>query len=263
MSDQTQTPEPVVREVEAKSILNASKVYDYCLNPYTGCQVGCRYCYAALFMRRYSGHAEPWGQFVDVKVNAPDLLAKQIVRTKKKGTIWIASVCDPYQPLEKKYALTRRMLETLIGKDFPVVIQTKSAFLRRDLDVIGRLSDVEVGFSIATEDETTARLFEPNAASVRERIEVLGEFKAAGIRTYAFAGPLLPGDPEKLAGLLAPVVEYVFIDRMNYLPAVRDLYARHGLLEFLSDAFFRKQGAILGRALRARGVVVKWAGAGK
>ena len=249
--------EPVVREVEAKSILNASKIYDYCLNPYTGCQVGCRYCYAALFMRRYSGHAEPWGQFVDVKVNAPELLARQIVKTKKKGTIWIASVCDPYQPLEKKYALTRRMIEVLIGRDFPVVIQTKSALMLRDLDVIGRLADVEAGFSIATEDEATARLFEPNASPIGERIEVLRQFKAAGIRTFAFVGPLLPGNPEKLVADLAPAVEHVFIDRMNYLPAVRDFYARRGLLDYLSDDFFRRQGKILADGFRGRGVSAK------
>jgi len=248
---------PAVREVEAKSILNASKIYDYCLNPYTGCQVGCRYCYAALFMRRYSGHAEPWGAFVDVKINAPELLARQIVRTRKKGTIWVASVCDPYQPLEGTYGLTRRLLEILAGSDFPVVIQTKSALVLRDLDVIGRLDDVEVGFSIATEDEATARLFEPNAAPVRERIEILGRFKAAGIRTYAFAGPLLPGNPERLAGLLAPVADHVYIDRMNYVPAMRDLYARHGLLEFLSDAFFGKQERALAEGLRRRGVKSK------
>jgi hypothetical protein len=156
MNNQAPPPGPVVREIEAKSILNASKVYDYCINPYTGCQVACVYCYAALFMRRYSGHAEPWGGFVDVKINAPGLLARQIDKAKK-GTIWIASVCDPYQPLEKKYALTRRLVEALIGKEFPVVIQSKSALLRRDLDVIRRLSDVEVGFTIATEDETSAR----------------------------------------------------------------------------------------------------------
>jgi len=257
MSGQNLAPEPVIREVEAKSILNASRIYDYCLNPYTGCGVGCRYCYAALFMRRYSGHAEPWGQFVDVKINAPGLLAGQIVRTKKKGTIWIASVCDPYQPVEKKYGLTRRMLEILIGKDFPVVIQSKSALLRRDLDVIRRLSDVEAGFTIATEDEAAARLFEPNAAPIRDRIEVLKEFKASGVRTFAFVGPLLPGDPEKLAALLAPAVEHVFIDRMNYLAAIRGLYARHGLLEFLTDSFFRKQGDILAKGFQARGVQVQ------
>jgi len=131
-------PGPVVREIEAKSILNPSKIYDYCVNPYTGCQVACAYCYAALFMRRYSGHSEPWGEFVDAKVNAPALLARQIVRAKR-GTVWFASVCDPYQPLEERFALTRRSLEVLAGRDFPVVIQTKSARVRRDLDVIRRI----------------------------------------------------------------------------------------------------------------------------
>jgi len=247
---------PAIREIEAKSILNPSKIYDYCVNPYTGCEVGCAYCYAALFMRRYSGHSEPWGEFVDAKVNAPALLAKQIVRAKR-GTVWFASVCDPYQPLEERQALTRRSLEVLAGRDFPVVIQTKSARVRRDLDVILRIPDVQVGFSIATEDETVIRLFERKSSPVGERIEVLREFKAAGISTYAFAGPLLPGNPERLAGLLAGAVDRVLIDRMNYLPAVKAFYARHGLLEALTDGFFLRQAARLAKALRGHGIQVE------
>jgi DNA repair photolyase len=247
---------PVVREIEAKSILNASKIHDYCVNPYTGCEVGCVYCYAALFMRRYSRHSEPWGEFVDVKVNTPALLAKQIVRAKQ-GTIWFASVCDPYQPLEERYGLTRRSLEVLIGRDFPVEIQTKSARVRRDLDVIRRLSDVEVGFTIATDDETIAGMFEPKASPVEERVEVLREFKAAGVSTFAFAGPLLPGNPERLAGFLAGAVDRVLIDRMNYVPAVKAFYARHGLLDALSDTFFRTQSVRLAKSLRGRGVRVE------
>jgi DNA repair photolyase len=249
-------PAPVVREVEAKSILNASKIHDYCVNPYTGCEVGCVYCYAALFMRRYSGHSEPWGAFVDVKVNAPALLARQILKAKR-GTIWFASVCDPYQPLEERYALTRRSLEVLVGRDFPVEIQTKSARVRRDLDVIRRIPEVEVGFTIATEDETIAGMFEPRASPVRERIDVLREFKAADVRTFAFAGPLLPGNPEKLAALLAGAVDRVLIDRMNYVPTVRAFYASHGLLDALSDSFFRTQSTRLAKALRARGILVE------
>jgi DNA repair photolyase len=247
---------PVVREIEAKSILNVSKIHDYCVNPYTGCEVGCVYCYAALFMRRYSGHSEPWGEFVDVKVNAPALLAKQIVKAKR-DTIWFASVCDPYQPLEERYALTRRSLEVLVGRDFPVEIQTKSARVRRDLDVIRRLSDVEVGFTVATDDETIAGMFEPRASPVGERVEVLREFKAAGVSTFAFAGPLLPGNPEKLAALLAGAVDRVLIDRMNYIPAVKAFYARHGLLDALTDSFFRTQSARLAKALRARGIRIE------
>ena len=249
-------PGPVVREIEAKSILNVSKIYDYCVNPYTGCQVGCAYCYAALFMRRYSGHSEPWGEFVDAKVNAPTLLAKQIVKAKR-GTIWFASVCDCYQPLEERYALTRRSLEVLVGRDFPVVIQTKSARVRRDLDVIKRIPDVEVGFSIASDDEAIICTFERMSSPVAERIEVLKEFKAAGIPTFVFAGPLLPGDPERLAALLEGAVDHVLIDRMNYVPAVKAFYARHGLLDALTDEFFRTQSARLTRALTARGIRVE------
>ncbi len=249
-------PGPVVREVEARSILNASKIHDYCINPYTGCQVGCVYCYASLFMRRYSGHAEPWGAFVDVKVNAPALLAKQIVRARR-GRIWIASVCDPYQPLEERYGLTRRLLEVLVGRGFPVEIQTKSARVRRDLDVIRRIPEVEVGFTVATDDETIARLFEPNASPVAERLGALREFKAAGVATFAFAGPLLPGNPERLAAKLADAADRVLVDRMNYVPAVREFYRRHGLQDALSDAFFRTQSSRLTKALRSRGVRVE------
>jgi DNA repair photolyase len=247
---------PAVREIEAKSILNPSKIHDYCVNPYTGCEVGCVYCYAALFMRRYSGHNEPWGEFVDVKVNAPELLAQQIIKARR-GTIWIASVCDPYQPIEEKYGLTRRLLETLVGRDFPVQIQTKSVRIRRDLDLIRQIPEVEVGFTIATENEAIAGMFEPRASPVQERVEVLREFKAARVRTFAFAGPLLPGNPENLAALLAGAADRVLIDRMNYVPAVRGFYARHGLLEALSDSFFRTQSARLTKALHARGVRVE------
>jgi DNA repair photolyase len=247
---------PVVREIEARSILNPSKIHDYCVNPYTGCEVGCVYCYAALFMRRYSGHSEPWGEFVDVKINAPALLAKQIMKARR-GTIWFASVCDPYQPLEERYALTRRLLEVLVGRDLPVEIQTKSARVRRDLDVIRRIPNVDVGFTIATDDETIAGMFEPKASPLAERVETLREFKAAGIPTFAFAGPLLPGNPERLAALLSGAVERVLIDRMNYLPAVKAFYARHGLLDALTDSFFRTQSARLAKALRARGIRVE------
>ncbi|MBD3235869.1 MAG: radical SAM protein [Candidatus Eisenbacteria bacterium] len=243
----------VVREVHAKSILNRSKIHDYCINPYTGCEVGCVYCYAALFMRRYSGHSEPWGQFVDVKINAPALLARQILRAKR-GSIWIASVCDPYQPLEERYRLTRRILELLAERDFPIVIQTKSARVRHDLDVIRQIPDATLGLTIATENEATARLFEPHASPIAERVAVLREFKAAGVATYAFAGPLLPGDPEHLAALLDGAADRVLIDRMNYVPTVRRFYARHRLLDALGEPFFRTQARRLALALRKRGV---------
>ena len=226
-----------IREVQAKSILNKSKIHDYCVNPYTGCQVNCRYCYARLFMRRYSGHSEPWGAFVDVKVNAPELLRKQVVRAKK-GTVWLSSVCDPYQPLEEKYKLTRQCLAILAEARFPVNIQTKMTLVLRDLDIIERFEEIEVGMTLTTDDEGIARMFEPGASPVGERIAALEKIHSRGIRTFAFVGPLLPGGPVGLISALAGKVDKVLVDRMNYLETVIGLYRKLGLAEAATNQFF-------------------------
>ncbi len=233
-----------VVEVQAKSILNKSKIFDYCVNAYTGCQVNCRYCYARLFMRRYSGHSEPWGAFVDVKINAPELLRRQLLRAKK-GTVWLSSVCDPYQPLEADYQLTRRCLIELAEKQFPVNVQSKRTLLLRDLDVLETFRNVEVGMTITTGSEQMARLFEPGASPVGERIEALGKIHAQGIRTFAFIGPLLPGDPEQLVASLGEKVDRILIDRMNYLDTLQSFYRTLGLHEAMSDRFFKEQAGRL------------------
>ena len=226
-----------VREVKAKSILNKSKIFDYCLNPYTGCENDCAYCYARLFMRRYSGHKEMWGEFVDVKINAPELLKKQLERAKK-GVVWISSVCDPYQPLEAKYKLTRQCLKELIVKQFPVNIQTKSKLVLRDLDLLLQFEEIEVGFTITTDDENIARLFESRASSIEDRLNALEKLHSKGIRTFAFVGPLLPGNPERLVGLLEGKTDKIYIDKMNYLFTIRRFYHQHGLEEATTDKFF-------------------------
>jgi len=226
-----------VKEVKAKSILNRSKIFDYCLNPYTGCQINCAYCYARLFMRRYSGHSEAWGQFVDVKVNAPEILKKQLDKAKR-GTVWISSVCDPYQPLESTYQLTRSCLKELAKKDFPLNIQTKSKLVLRDMDLFQEFEAIEVGCTITTDDEQVAKLFEPGAASVEERLRALETIHASGVHTFAFVGPLLPGNPERLIESLEGTVDTVLIDRMNYVSSVRGFYRKRGLQEEMTDGFF-------------------------
>lgn len=240
-----------VAEVQAKSVLNKSKIFDYCVNPFTGCQVGCRYCYARLFIPRYSGHSEPWGEFVDVKVNAPQILKKQLVRAKR-GIVWVASVCDPYQPLEAKYKLTRQCLIELAAAQFPVHVQSKSVLALRDLDVFLQFKEIEFTFTIATENEELARTFEPRASSIKERIEALDKLHSAGIKTQAFIGPLLPGNPERLVAQLEGKVDEVLIDRMNYMDMIRGFYARLGLTEASTDDFFRKQKERLVTELRKR-----------
>ncbi len=229
----------IVREIQAKSILNKSKVFDYCLNPYTGCQINCAYCYARLFMRRYSGHKEPWGEFVDVKINAPGLLRKQLERAKK-GIVWISSVCDPYQPLEAKYRLTRRCLRELADKQFPVNIQTKSKLVLRDLDLFQEFEEIEVGSTITTDNEKVARLFEPRASSVTDRIQMLETIRKTGIKTFAFIGPLLPGNPEKLIERLYGKTDKVYIDKMNYLSTIKAFYFQQGLKGAATGAFFNE-----------------------
>ena len=240
-----------VKEVKAKSILNKSKIHDYCLNPYTGCEHNCTYCYARLFMRRYSGHKEQWGEFVDVKINAPELLKKQLERAKK-GIVWISSVCDPYQSLEAKYKLTRQCLKELLKKQFPVNIQTKSKLVLRDLDLFLQFEEIEVGFTIATDDERIAKLFESGASSVKERLNALEKIHSKGIKTFAFVGPLLPGNPEKLVGFLEGKTDNIYIDKMNYLYTIRRFYQQHGLEEATTDKFFLEYKERLMNELKKR-----------
>ena len=239
-----------ITEVQSKTILSASKVYDYVINPYVGCQHACSYCYAK-FMKRFTGHPEPWGQFVDIKINAAELLSVEI-RRKKRATVWVSGVCDPYQPLEKKYELTRKCLEILAQNDWPVVVQTRSPLVLRDLDILKEAKHLEVGLSITTGDDAVRKLFEPHAPPIPERIRTLDELHRAGIKTYAMIAPLLPGCedlPERLAGK----VDYIRIDRMNYHNADW-VYKNHGLEENLSDEYFDGAAAEITDACKQLGI---------
>lgn len=204
------------------------------INPYTGCQHSCSYCYAR-FMKRFTGHREPWGQFIDVKINAPDLLKLEITR-KKPGRAWVSGVCDPYQPLEGKYQLTRQCLEILVQHEWPVTVQTRSPLVLRDLDVLKNGEDFEVGFSITTADDGIRKLFEPLAPPIKARIDALEELHRAGIKTYAMIAPMLPG-AEGLPELLVGKIDRVLFDRMNYTHA-NWVYRENGLEDKMSDDFF-------------------------
>ena len=240
----------IVKEVHAKGILSRSQIHDYALNAYVGCQHDCAYCYAR-FMKRFTGHREPWGAFVDAKVNAPELLAREIGR-KKRGTVWISGVCDAYQPLEEKYRLTRRCLEILVDHGWPVRLQTKSPLVLRDLDILRRAADAEVGFTITTADERIRRIFESGAPPIAKRIEALGALHAEGVPTFVMVAPLLPHAGE-LAGLLRGKADRALIDRYNYHYADR-VYLRHRLQLALRDEFFRDEGERLRVAFENAGI---------
>lgn len=243
----------IIKEIQSKTILSISKIYPYVINPYTGCQHNCLYCYAH-FMKRFTGHREPWGQFVDVKVNAPDLLRREIAR-KNKARVWISGVCDPYQPLEAKYKLTRQCLEILAQNNWPVVIQTRSPLVLRDIDVIKNGRDFEVGFSITTADDGIRSLFEPAAPPIKERVRALDELHRAGIRTFVMIAPILP-KAESLAELLAGKVDHVVLDRMNYHYADW-VYRKYGLEDKLTDDYFSQTEGILSSAFAKLGISCK------
>ncbi len=240
----------IIKEIQSKTILSASKVYPYVINPYTGCQHNCLYCYAH-FMKRFTGHKEPWGQFVDVKVNAPSLLKREITR-KKADRVWISGVCDPYQPLEGKYKLTRQCLEVLAQHDWPVTVQTRSSLVLRDLDILKSGKYFEVGLSITTADDGIRKLFEPNAPPIKERVRALDELHQAGIQTYVMIAPILP-KAESLAEILADKVDYVRIDRMNYHYADW-VYLKYGLEEYLTDDYFAHTQQVLSSAFADHGI---------
>jgi DNA repair photolyase len=240
----------IIREICARAILSKSKIYEYTINPYAGCQHACSYCYAR-FMKKFSGHPEAWGGYVDVKINAADLLRKEIIR-KKPGRVWISGVCDPYQPLEKKYELTCKCLEILIRDDWPVTLQTRSPLIVRDLELLKMSVKIEAGFSIPTADDNIRRLFEPGAPSIELRLKALGQLHEAGIRTFAMIAPALAG-AEELVKLLPGKVDRVIIDKMNYHYADW-VYRKHGLDSYLSTDYFSSVAQTLCKGLKTEGI---------
>lgn len=176
--------------VECRSALSRSKLpgLDHALNPYVGCSHDCAYCYApyVLGIDRSS-----WGSGVKVKSNLPRLLAKELGRPR--GTIGVGTVTDPYQPIEKEIELTRTCLELMVAKRARFSILTKSDLVVRDIDLIKRSSDSEVGVTVTTLDEEAAASIERNAPSPRRRLEAVRRLVSEGVDAYVLIGPVLPG----------------------------------------------------------------------
>jgi DNA repair photolyase len=202
-------------------------------------------------MKKYSGHPEAWGQFVDVKVNAPELLQKEITK-KRPARVWISGVCDPYQGLEARYRLTRACLEILSENGWPVTVQTRSPLVLRDIDVLKSGKEFEVGMSITTSDDKIRKLFEPSAPAINERVRTLDELHRAGIRTFAMIAPMLPG-AEGLADLLIGKVDHILYDRMNYHYSDW-IYRKYHLEEKLTDAYFIQTKRVLSSKFAESGI---------
>jgi DNA repair photolyase len=154
------------------------------INLYKGCAHGCVYCYAPSLI-----HDErKWGRYVDVKVNAPEVLAREL-RKVKRDTVFISSASDPYQPVEARYRLTRRCLKLLLERDFPVLVLTRSPLVLRDLDLLTKFSWVRVGFSISSVSSSKC---EPGVPSLARRIDALKKLHDTGITTWVSLAPVVP-----------------------------------------------------------------------
>jgi DNA repair photolyase len=207
-------------------------------------------------MKKFSGHDDAWGSFVDVKANAADLL-KRDLRRGRSGHVVVSSVTDPYQPAEATHEITRSCMELLAISDLKVSVLSKSGLIARDIDIFKRAGDLEAGLTITTDREPMRELFEPGASPVASRIKALKALHDAGVRTYAFIGPILPMDPVKLAEMVAPHAGRVLIDRMNYPWKVRKVYEANGLSHALSDDYAEETEARLAGRLRRLGTDVE------
>jgi len=202
-------------------------------------------------MKRYTRHKEKWGQFVDVKINAVSLLQRGIQK-HRVGKVWISGVCDPYQPLEGTYKLTRRCLDILLKYDWPITIQTKSPLVLRDVEILKQFTHSEVGLSITTANEGIRRLFEPHAPPITQRIETLSTLHSAGLHTFAMIAPLLP-EAEELISQLKGNVDHILIDKLNYHYADW-VYKTNKLKYAMSDEFFQRKKIDLANACHKAGI---------
>ena len=166
--------------------------YDFTLNPYSGCSFGCTYCYAAFFSRN-KDKMDNWGKWLSVKENALALLMKYRKKPLYDKTIYLSSVTDPYQPIEKELELTRNILKELIDyHNVRLVIQTRSALVTRDIDLFKKFEHIQVNMTVTTDSEKVRKVFEPHCTGNKQRLIAIKEVNQAGIQSCITMTPLLP-----------------------------------------------------------------------
>ena len=178
----------IEKEIQVKDYLTKSNLpaSDYVINPYVGCPHGCKYCYAS-FMKRFTGHKEEWGTFIDIK------RCDKKINTKKleNKTVFLSSVTDCYNKFEEKYKITRRILKELINVNCNLNISTKSKLILRDIDLLKQMKNLTVSMSINTLDENFKNDMD-NASSIKERLSTLRTLHENGIYTVLFMSPMFP-----------------------------------------------------------------------
>ena len=204
---------PIIQEIEVKSVLSKSNlpVCEYSVNPYVGCPHACQYCYAS-FMKRFTNHPEPWGDFLDVKY-WPIIKNPQKYAGKE---LFIGSVTDPYNPQEEIYGRTRALLTQLQGSGAKISIATKSDLILRDLELIKSFPNARVSWSINTLDEIFREDMD-NAVSIQRRLAAMEAFHRAGVRTTCFISPIFPGitDAKAIIQRARTQCNLIWLDNLN------------------------------------------------
>ena len=210
-------PEPrladvTYEEVQCKSALNPVKNmgFAWSLNPYTGCEHRCAFCYVRAFeLRADRPFDDRYGRTVRIKVNVAAVLRGELARRSwKKETVVIGAATDPYQPAEGRYRLTRQCLEAMRDFSNPASMITRGPMIVRDVDVLTQLAkraDVHITFSIPTLDDEVWRKTEPGTAHPMQRLRALQKLVAAGIDVGVGMAPILPGlsdRPEQLEAVI-------------------------------------------------------------
>ncbi len=218
-----------IQTVETKNLIVKSNLpaSDYVINPYVGCSHRCRYCYAS-FMKRFTGHTEEWGSFIDVK-QCPSWKLPPKIEGK---TLLLSSVTDPYQPLEGKHHVTKETLRRMLGTKANVEILTKSHLVTRDMDLFQQFRHLRVGISMNTLNDTFRRDMEPGASSVEKRLNALKQLHYAGLSTYLFVSPVFPGltNLEQLVAEISPYVQEICFENLNLRGA-----QKNSILSYIKD----------------------------
>lgn len=168
-------------------------------------------------MKRFTGHTERWGEFLDIKTNAAEAVRKDLSRQPARGVVLLGSVTDAYQNVEREFKITRSVLEVLLEFQFPVSILTKSDLVLRDIDLLTQFKNCEVGLTITTLDEQARKRFEPKSVSSMRRLRCLRILHENDIRTYAFIGPVLPlfTDLRAIYRAVSGVCDSIWVEALN------------------------------------------------
>ena len=236
----------------------------FTITPYVGCVIGCRFCYAQApigHMRRLArAPVVPWGSYVDVRVNLPEVLACELVDAPPWPIKFCPILSDPYQAVESRYEVTRACLKVLrAAAPRPVLVLTRSRLIERDTELLASLPDAWVGASIPTLDDAVRDHFEPRAASIMERFAFLRTLRAAGVKTFAVVQPMLPGPIDAFADALAGAVSSVSIDVLYGMQGAAADFADPSYSVVATENWQRERAAALAAALVRNGVTL-WNG---